>query len=227
MTRNWIACGAPAAFLAGLLMVHCSSSTTTSGGGTDGGHPGSSTGTGTGTGHPSSGTGTSPGSSTGTGTGGGQVIYDGGPASDAAAGDKGTECVVPDGGNLCTPGTVSCGDAQCGVPAEVCCDSDTESCQAASAACTGTPIACDEAADCPAGNICCILSTSTTKSSARVFCQPGSVCPVIKGAIAAAQICRSNNECPSHSCQFWDCLGNVIESCVNPVPNSPMLCTVK
>jgi hypothetical protein len=52
-----------------------------------------------------------------------------------------------------------------------------------------------------------------------VSCQKlsGGECPVAQ--VARQQICRSNAECASGKCQFWNCLGNVIEACGNPVPS--------
>jgi len=143
---------------------------------------------------------------------------------DAAGGDTPGRCVTPEGGLTCTPGEISCGTSECNVPAQVCCDlGQSETCQSSSAPCAGTPISCNEAADCAAGEICCMESTSTTLASAKVSCLPGT-CPVPRGSIVAVQVCRSNNECASGQCQFWSCLGKMIESCANPVPNSPTLC---
>jgi hypothetical protein len=242
MTRNWILCGSPAAFFAGLLMVHCSSSSTPAPL-PDAGHSSSSSSSSSATSSSStsassvssssktSSTGTSAGSSSSSG------VKDAGPGLpdvNSQAGDQPDACVPTEGGKACSPGTVGCGtDASCAVPANFCCDTDTsETCVAAGGTCTGgTEISCNEAADCPtAGDICCILSTGLTKSSASVSCQPGPICPksTTGETIASSQICRSDKECASGKCQFWSCAGNVLQTCEYPVPSDTnhTICTL-
>jgi hypothetical protein len=145
---------------------------------------------------------------------------------DASAGDTDASCQPPEGGLFCDPGKVACGDAGlCDVPTQECCQNTTNACIAAGGSCGGTPIECNEAADCPAGKICCIASSSTTASSAAVTCQTpvNGGCPA--AVVASAQICRSNKECPSGKCSFWSCAGNTIEACTVPTPSAPGLCT--
>jgi hypothetical protein len=53
--------------------------------------------------------------------------------------------------------------------------------------------------------------------SATFSCQAlvDNACP--RAALASAQACRSDNECPSGSCQLWDCAGDMVEACTNPL----------
>jgi hypothetical protein len=255
MNRTWIFTAAPIAFVAGLTMVHCSSSSSVTTAPPDGGHTGTGTGTGhAGSGsHPSSGTGTAPGSSTGTGTAGTGTgtgsgsdagLPDGSMATiDAAGGDTDASCRPPEGGSPCTPGVVSCGKAAdaaltCNVPTTQCCEgnaSGVNACQDAGAVCPmGPTIQCNEAADCTGGKICCLLAMSTSPASTSVTCQApvDGLCPGTGAALV--QVCRSSAECASGVCAFWDCDGNTIEACYNPdqldpgaggTQNNSALCT--
>jgi hypothetical protein len=92
-----------------------------------------------------------------------------------------------------------------------------ETCQAQSAPCAddATLFLCNEAADCPPGQACCYAAYA---KHATYSCQTlvGGSCP---GAPrAAAQACRSSNECPTGECGFWYCGGIVVEACNNPNP---------
>jgi hypothetical protein len=151
-----------------------------------------------------------------------------GDAFNAGAGDLDGACNPPEGGLGCTPGTIACADASCSVPTKECCRTGQgDSCQVAGAMCAGMPVSCDEAADCPApGDICCLVSSGISLSSATTSCQRGPTCPKAAGGttIADVQVCRSNHECQSGQCQFWSCAGNLIEACGNPVPSDPSLC---
>ncbi len=217
MTRNWIFCASPAALVAGMMLMHCSSSSTTTSTVDSGTHSSSSASKSSSSAKSDAGTSSSKASSS--------AKPDAGTSSSALAdagnwamGDYDASCSPTEGGLPCTPGQVSCGTATCNVPAQFCCDipGTSETCTTAGGACAGTPVACDEAADCPTkGDICCIASQSTT--SATVSCQRGPICPT--APVATAQICRSNTECASGKCQFWNCLGNVIQACTNPVPS--------
>ncbi len=132
---------------------------------------------------------------------------------------SGGTCDPPPGGLPCTPGVISCGTSSCDVPSQFRCDipGTSETCQPAGLPCAGTPIACNEASDCADGEVCCLASAST--SEATFSCQKlvGGKCPI--APVATAQICRSSTECASGTCQFWNCLGSVVEACTNPVPS--------
>src|SRR5689334_13184712 len=76
-------------------------------------------------------------------------------------------CVPIEGGLACDPAHIACGSALCDAGAQVCCINDGGASQKCTIppptdggkpppnACTGTKMACDEAADCPTGQLCC------------------------------------------------------------------------
>jgi hypothetical protein len=125
-------------------------------------------------------------------------------------------CVIPPGGQSCTPGVVACGsNASCKVPAEECCLMATGSgaCLPAGAKCPGgLPVACAEASDCPAGDICCLVVTTPSVTGVAISCQPS-----CSGGIFSLQICRSDTECPNGQCIAQNCsLGGgslTVEAC--------------
>jgi len=216
MTRNWMIYASPVAFAAGLLLVHCSSSSSTTS--EDAGMDGSA-GSGSGT-TKGSGSGTTKGSGSGTTKGSGSGSMTGsGSAFNAAAGDMGSECVPPAGGSTCTPGTISCGSGSgVSVPANQCCHTSTGwETQTGGATCSGNLLTCNEAADCTGNKICCLLVTDTA-GDGTTSCQDGPTCPPGSN-IASAQICRSNNECESGKCSLYTCTaapGVFIEACEIP-----------
>ncbi len=53
------------------------------------------------------------------------------------------------------PKTVACGMGDCVVPDEKCCDGASPTCIPASATCEGQERRCDDASDCPSGQVCC------------------------------------------------------------------------
>src|SRR5262245_2749882 len=91
------------------------------------------------------------------------------PPDTSPSGDAAADAPVPkDGGGLSNPGKVTCGSVECNSPAEVCCgtfslggDGGKSVACTTPNGCTGTAGACDEAADCPASNICCLEVGST------------------------------------------------------------------
>jgi len=126
-------------------------------------------------------------------------------------------CMPPEGGAACTPGIVQCGDAACGVPLNLCCESATSSvCEATDAACDAIRAECEEKADCESGKICCLSLSTVDNTKAVASCQSGPTCP--SAAVASAQLCRSDAECPGGTCRFWICPQRVLESCTNPSP---------
>ncbi len=248
MTRNTILSASLAC--AGLMMVNCSSSSSSGGSSSSessSGSKSSSTGS-SGSKTSSSGSSKSSGSassSSASKSASSSSAFTGyapfvGSDAGAAAGDYGKECVTPDGGTKCSPGTITCGTGPtCDLTTEYCCHgASTDSCLALTKPCspasTSTPVLCQEAADCPTGEVCCIATPNT--ASGVVSCQAliqgagdaGMVCPPAPGptTVAQAQICRSDNECASKKCQDWNCAGTEIEACANPVPADPILCCV-
>jgi hypothetical protein len=143
-------------------------------------------------------------------------------AQDGGAGPDGTEgedaqpdgsSSIPDGGLPSDPMTIQCGLDPCTTPAEQCCvvQSDagaSASCESAGTACPGINIGCDEAADCPSGQVCCGEVSF------------GSDGPTLKSTCAASctgltrrQLCRTNTECGSEACEVTPCQGIPLEVC--------------
>jgi hypothetical protein len=228
MTRTWFLSTSAAAFMAGLTLMHCSSSSST---GTtppaDGGHSSSSTKTTTSSTSSAMSSATSQVSSAMTGASSGTSGSSGSSASvkqlNYAAGDAPDACAPPTGGDKCTPGTVNCG-GDAGPSCEIssgkqCCQiaGSPDTCQAAGATCSGGAIiTCNEAADCTDNQICCLNVTSET-GAGTVGCQEGPTCSKGEG-IAYTQICRSNAECTTGKCGFYKCTATtpptVLEACV-------------
>jgi hypothetical protein len=137
---------------------------------------------------------------------------DGGPGADSAseaAADAAVEGAASD------PNKVECGSETCTTPAQVCCTSIslggiTQSCQAPiDGGCgeAGAPQACDEAADCPGGNVCCFTQSGF---DVKATCHQGQ-CP--QGAI---QLCKKGSECPQGTCTAYDCRIRVVQACEKP-----------
>ena len=217
----------PLAFLAGALVTHCSSSSTTTFDGDDGGSmKGSSRGSASATLATTSATATlatSGGITTATtGAASSGSVATTASATTGASGSAGTACPGgPSNGFPCTPGVVTCNNAACGVPANECCNTDSnkdETCLAASATCTGNPQACDEKTDCSNGQICCLAVTGATTFT--ISCQNGPTCPKPPGFIsAAAQLCTTDAECSTGKCQVYNCQNNLTEACQPPSPD--------
>jgi hypothetical protein len=70
-------------------------------------------------------------------------------------------------------------------------------------------VECAEAADCGNNKACCL---DVVASKSKTTCQDAPPCP--KTGALAAQICRSDNECKSKECAFFDCKDSTIEACV-------------
>lgn len=117
-----------------------------------------------------------------------------------------------DGGtdpNAPTPGTIACGDTQCGAGTPVCCKAldGGASCVAADAGCVGTTTACDEAADCAANERCCSGLGGFGESACKATCGATEV-----------QRCKTNAECGAGAgCATYSCPGGrVIQACAKP-----------
>src|ERR1700722_10600638 len=106
-------------------------------------------------------------------------------------------CVVPPMGQPCDPGVVECGGSACAVPASFCCASSgdanvaSEMCVAAGGACSGLEEKCNEKADCPGSEVCCLVATSLAQQGISISCQP-----VCTGGLFSIQVCKSDTECP-------------------------------
>jgi hypothetical protein len=127
-------------------------------------------------------------------------------------------CHPIEGGLPCSPGRVDCADANCSLPAQECCDDDSqETCEAVGAQCSAVVITCDETADCADGSLCCVMAP--VPNSGTISCQPGPHCPT--GAFASTQVCKTNAECASSSgvCTLYKCGSHPPRgSCTNANP---------
>jgi hypothetical protein len=133
-------------------------------------------------------------------------------------GDLGSECAPPDGGLPCTPGFLACGsDLSCSLPGSSCCQvGAVQTCQPATAPCANAVLfACNEAADCTAGQACCLAANDEEWA---VSCETlvGGKCP--SAAEGSAQICRSSNECAAGDCRSFTCDATIVQACSNPIP---------
>jgi hypothetical protein len=137
-----------------------------------------------------------------------------------AGSDTGTKTCVPIEGGLPCDGThIACGALLCDAGAQICCINDggaKETCTIPSDAgkpppnaCTGTKMACDEAADCPSGQICCgfVGSAGGFATTCQTSCGTG------------LQFCHGSAECVTGQCTLQQqCHGVTIETCSSLCP---------
>ena len=133
--------------------------------------------------------------------------------SGSDAGPK--SCVPVEGGLPCDGLHIACGSLQCDAGSQVCCIADggaKETCTPVQQdggkpppnVCTATKMACDEAADCPSGQICCgfVGSSGGFATSCQTSCGTG------------LQFCHGSAECTSGQCTVLpQCHGVTIETC--------------
>lgn len=127
----------------------------------------------------------------------------------AAPVDSGIACDRPSGGDPCDPGQVQCNGAPCNVSTHFCCADDTKSssCVASGSTCGANALHCDEKADCPAGQVCCLIAKSFSNADAR--CQTS-----CSGGLFAIQLCKTNAECLGGAkCVVQTCSGAKMEAC--------------
>jgi hypothetical protein len=110
-------------------------------------------------------------------------------------------CTDPAAG--CGPSRVPCGTGACIAPDAICCVGANEVCLPNTPdACdspTEAPKACDDASDCPGGQVCCI-ELSLRLAPAPLFetrCAPS--CPL------SPQACHTNTECGADPCVRHTC----------------------
>jgi hypothetical protein len=127
---------------------------------------------------------------------------EGGDAGDAS--EESPACPKPEGGLACTPHSVACGSSPCTTPTDVCCaatfteGAPTGTCTAAATGCLGTTdVACEEAADCASGQVCCQTVAAIT-NDLTATCQTSC-------AVGSYQICRSTTECTTGQCTPQSC----------------------
>jgi hypothetical protein len=102
---------------------------------------------------------------------------------------------------------VPCGSDTCNVPAEECCEEpDASKCQqAGGGSCNGLVAHCDEAANCPPPEVCCVTSAgpSGLETECRQSCSGSN-----------PQSCRTDGECGGMGpCVAWMCAGSVVATC--------------
>ena len=135
------------------------------------------------------------------------------PSDGTAPGPDG--CVPVEGGLACDPGHVTCGTTPCDVATQFCCITDggakqtcdtdpPDSGKPPPATCTtGSKAFCDEAADCPSGQLCCgfVGAGGGFATTCAASCGTG------------IQFCRGSAECTSGSCVVQQCRGENVETC--------------
>ncbi len=127
------------------------------------------------------------------------------------------------------PGKVICGASTCDTPAQLCCFSSVapggaaNHCEVTRAACAAPSVACDETADCAAGEICCtgvaVLPRDAGVSGFEATScvpkdAPGSCKPVPGVGNSSVQACKTDAECLNgQKCIVQDCFGRALMTC--------------
>ena len=140
-------------------------------------------------------------------------------ASDAGADVTSGACVPVEGGLACDPAHITCGAKMCDAGTQFCCITDGGAklvCDNLTAdggiptnVCAGsTKATCDEAANCPQGQVCCgfVGSSGGFSTSCQTSCGTG------------LQFCRGSAECKSGQCTVQQCRGVTIETCGSLCP---------
>lgn len=110
------------------------------------------------------------------------------------------------------PGEVVCGAPRCEVPAFCCVQDSGLSCQTTGQSCPGsTEIHCDEPADCPSAQHCCL---GPDAFNAQV---PSSVC-ADSCAASHVRVCRSSASCGGQACLPVSCAGRTLGTCGGAKP---------
>jgi hypothetical protein len=127
------------------------------------------------------------------------------PADAGEGGSEGDGPPVPPSDK----GHVLCGNSACSIQQlQQCCEQlDADTCQSSFAICAGGVLAaCDEAANCPLNQVCCVTSIGPAglETSCRSSCQG-----------TQGQSCRTSAECPGSAqpCVAWACAGGVAATC--------------
>jgi hypothetical protein len=116
------------------------------------------------------------------------------------------------------PGALACGAEVCDTSRQYCCAAASEAgvsrCNDDSvSACSGLFQQCDEAADCPAGGVCCTVPGQAVRLSYTTVCASRCLLP-------SYQVCRTDAECRNgQGCMARDCLGTCVQTCgpINPL----------
>jgi len=126
-------------------------------------------------------------------------------------------CTAISGGLPCDTGKIYCGATTCDQATQECCVDVTTGAATCTniGSCSNAPMACDEARDCAAGEVCCFSASGTTPTGAQ--CTPGSC----SGLGEFAQSCRSDDECSiSGECIPQQCKTYKIQTCAQ-IPQDP------
>ena len=158
------------------------------------------------------------------------AVVDGGGGNDASVNDSGgngdtgnpnpdgsttTDSGTPDGstttdgGAASNPGKITCGSTECDSTTQVCCSKfsfdagTTRTCTAPNACQGGTASHCDEKADCPQNQKCCL-------GFGGAQCQNNCQGP---------ELCKTNLECgDGGTCSTYTCPQNVtVQTCSKPI----------
>jgi hypothetical protein len=116
------------------------------------------------------------------------------------------------------PGVVPCGGTPCKVPGNYCCDTSQNPMPTPSkcvpditSSCGGLRQACNEAADCPNGDVCCVPPNANIRIALNAQCSPKGSC---MDPTYFPQLCRTNAECDNGKpCVQQLCLGVTVWSC--------------
>lgn len=113
---------------------------------------------------------------------------------------------IPEAGLPSDPLGIECGNKSCASATQACCYPTTGFlyCPLTTTACNGVAAACDEAADCSNGQVCCI--TAIVKFGVQAECK--TACTVND-----RQACRTTSECNGSACKPWRCAGSDLATC--------------
>lgn len=138
---------------------------------------------------------------------------DSGTGSDAATGMDGGTIQVDGGTSISDPGSITCGAQPCAISANYCCDeANGEKCVPLSfSSCGGPRRACDEAADCTMGSVCCYGISAAIPLTYSTECAPPNQCGDLN---YRPQVCKTSSECTNgQPCVLQTCKGKPIRTC--------------
>jgi hypothetical protein len=177
--------------------------------------------------------GSSSGSSGGSGSSSGVADAAGDVASGSSSGaaDAGLADSGSSGGHVPTnvqysdAGVTICGTVPCDLKSNICCVdlSGNGSCLANTKSCPAFTVtfACVQQTDCPSGQVCCVVATSSGGASAKSQCQDvsttgGKCTPADSSQAGSAQMCQTDAECKTGSCLWQDCSINLSGQTLKP-----------
>jgi hypothetical protein len=139
-------------------------------------------------------------------------------ASADVTGDVDKTCVPVEGGLPCDGLHVACGNSECDAGSQICCVTSNGTKEACAVppptdggkpppnTCAGSKMACDEAADCPNGQVCCGFVGPIDAGGFNTTCQTS--------CGTGLQFCHGSAECVTGTCTVTpNCHGVTIETC--------------